>query len=59
MDDGRGGAEFLDELIPVEGWAAGGQHNTHEQPQGNGGELPPSGTNSDQPEEAATPEPSS
>lgn len=33
MDDGLGDADFLDELIPVEEWATGGQQTTPEQPQ--------------------------
>jgi integrase len=37
MDSGLGDAEFLDELIPVEGWATNGQHPTRRRPQnGNG-----------------------
>jgi hypothetical protein len=33
MDDGLESAEFLDELIPVEGWATDGQPNARSQPQ--------------------------
>jgi hypothetical protein len=40
MDSGLGDAEFLDELIPVEEWATGGQQDTHEQPQTNGANRP-------------------
>jgi Protein of unknown function (DUF3631) len=59
LDSGLGGAEFLDELIPVEGWATNGQHPARRQPQnGNGmpGTKPPiSGENAEQPQTPAEP----
>jgi integrase len=48
MDSGLGDAEFLDELIPVEGWATNGQHAARDQ-QENGSGKP--GTNPHQPAE--------
>ena len=39
MDQGLGDAVFLDELIPVGGWANNGQHPTHREPQNGDGEL--------------------
>jgi hypothetical protein len=33
MDSGLGSADFLDELIPVDEWAMGGQSNTRRQQQ--------------------------
>jgi integrase len=42
MDSGLGDAEFLDELIPVEGWATDGLHPTRREAQDGTGKL---GTN--------------
>jgi integrase len=59
MDAGLGDAAFLDELIPVDGWATDGQHPTRNQPRT---ALNPAGTypqsdaeNADQPQTAAAP----
>ncbi|MEK6327619.1 MAG: site-specific integrase [Actinomycetota bacterium] len=63
MDDGLGDAEFLDELIPVEGWATGGQREARSQPQNgsdSAGVSPPDqAANHEQPQRAASPEPAS
>jgi integrase len=39
MDSGLGDAEFLDELIPVDGWATDGQHPTRTEQQNGNSEL--------------------
>jgi hypothetical protein len=59
MDSGLGDATFLDELMPVEEWATGGQHTTQNQPQSYGADSPRSVTNGEPPQRAATPEPAS
>jgi hypothetical protein len=53
MDDGLGSAEFLDELIPVEGWATDGQPNTRRQPQTEDEDLGLDASNCGKPRPAA------